>query len=138
MHTIIILFFLTSLQSASARSIDANITDVDWPTGDWYPGESPGVNVYFENTGDVEHNFWVGFSVIDPSGGWWDIPAKEIDLGPGGESGWVTLEWDIPYDAPTGSYSAEVAVWEGYDSDTDKMIGMLDSRTKDEAFDVLD
>ncbi len=133
-----VIFFFICLQSSSARSINASITDVEWPTGDWYPGESIEVSVYFKNTGDVENNFWVGFSVIDASGGWWDIPAKEIDLDPGGESGWVTLAWVIPYEASTGGYSAEVALWEGYNSNTDTMIGMLDSRTKDDSFFVLD
>ena len=111
------------------------ITSVIWPTKDTYNHTEPiPVNINFTNTGSQAQSFWIGYSVQDSTGNWWDAPTRQAAATKPGESGSLELEWKPPEDAPQGAYTAKVALWEGSNFDTGLMEGEFDSRTKDNAF----
>jgi hypothetical protein len=111
------------------------ITNIIWPSKDIYDHLEPiPVKVDFTNIGSEEHSFWIGYSVQDSSGKWWDAPARQATVTQPGESGSLELEWKPPEDAPQGAYTAKVALWEGSNFDTGLMEGEFDSRKKDDAF----
>jgi len=111
------------------------ITDVIWPAKDTYDRSEPiPVKVDFNSIGSEPHSFWVGYSVQDSSGKWWDAPVRQAIVTQPGESGSVELQWQPPEVAPAGAYTATVALWEGQNSDTGLMEGEFDRRAKENAF----
>ena len=111
------------------------ITNVDWPTKATYdPSEVIPVKVDFKNIGSEPRSFWVGYSVQDSSGKWWDAPALQATVTQPGECEAVELQWKPPEDAPTGTYTAKVTLWEGQNSDTGLLESEFDRRTRENAF----
>lgn len=94
--------------------IDARILDFSPPSGEYSEGEDVTGQVEVENTGNTQHRFFVGYSVIDEdetiyhNGG---TTGKPVTLEPG-ERTTVTVSWTVEEDAPPGSYDTETAVWE--------------------------
>ena len=113
----------------------SKITDVIWPIKDAYDHtDLVPVDVDFMNRGSEPYSFWVGLSVQDTSGKWWDAPAQQTATIQPGESGSIQLQWQPPEMAPEGAYNAKVALWDDKNYDTDLMEGEFDSKTKDNAF----
>jgi len=111
------------------------ITNVDWPTKATYDhSEAIPVKIDFKNIGSEPHSFWLGYSVQDSSGKWWDAPALQATVTQPGESGSLELKWQPPEMASQGPYNATVALWEGYNSTTGLMKGEFDRRTKENGF----
>ncbi len=132
-----ILIFLIFAQAGNAQTVEAEITDATFPTGDWYRQNGQGgACVTVENTGDEGYLFWVQYTVMDETGHWWEAPYESVYLDPSETSDWVCLIWTIPDDAPNGSYQAELAVWGGYDSNSDSLYNLLDRRDQAESFTV--
>lgn len=112
-------------------TISGQITDVIWPTKDTYDRSEPvPVKVDFTNTGSEAHSFWVGYSVQDSAGKWWDAPAQQAAVAQPGESGSLELQWLPPEKAPERAYTATVALWEGKNSETGLMEGEFDPGQK--------
>lgn len=113
---------------------DAQIITCLIPSGEFRAGERVSAYVTIKNTGEVEWTFYVGFSVQDPKGEWWDAPYESITL-KAGEAGNVTLFWTVNDSAPAGFYNARVAVWK---SKTDNLLtDMLDSIERYNVFKVI-
>jgi len=114
---------------------NGQIISVVWPSKDTYDRTEPvPVEVIFKNTGSEPHSFWVGYSVQDSSGKWWDATARQAWVTLPGESGSIELEWKPPETVPEGAFTAKVALWDGPNFDTCLMEGEFNSRTKDNAF----
>jgi hypothetical protein len=126
---------LPRVNDKTGAAITGRITDVTWPTKETYDYTDPiPVEIGFTSTGSQERSFWIGYSVQDSTGKWWDAPAQQTATIQPGKSGSLELEWKPPEDAPEGAYTAKVAFWEGRNSDTGLMEGEFDSKTKDNAF----
>jgi hypothetical protein len=111
------------------------ITAVNWTTKDTYDRSEPvPVKVDFKNTGSNPRSFWVGYSVQDSTGKWWDVPAQQTTAIQAGESGTLELQWQPPEVAPDGAYNTRVALWNEQNSTTGLMEGEFDSRTRENAF----
>lgn len=114
--------------------IDAQITDFSLNTDTVTEGETVSADVTVENTGETEHTFFVGFSVIGPDDeirhnqGTTGIP---VTLSPG-EERTVTVEWDVEEDAPSGSYEAITAVWK--ESSPSELETQFDKSTREDGF----
>ncbi len=117
------------------ESLTSNISDVTWPDNRSYVyNESVEINVKVLNAATQANSFWVGYSVQDSSGKWWDAPPKQTASIPLGESDSIQLKWQPLAESPQGAYNATVALWQGYDNSTKLMKGELDRRTKNNAF----
>jgi len=82
--------------------------------------------VEIENTGNVKHGFWVGYSARyhDDDSYTYDVSPKYIELSPN-QRGEVTFNWQLPYGKyPYGRYDYTIAVWESYSGGS--MQGELD------------
>lgn len=92
--------------------------------------------VTVENTGDIEHEFFVGHSVHGPDDEWRDNDGETgttVELSPG-ESTEVSIPWEIESDAPLGEYESEIAFW--VENDRDLLYNAIERETKDVAFEL--
>ena len=116
---------------------DAKIIDFDPPGGTYSPGDTLSASVTVKNTGNVERSFWVGLSYRRPNGGYYDVPPKRTRTLSPNEEQRLTFLWSLPADAPTGSYDAITAVWNGYDPQRNEMIPpQFDRKEVEDAFTV--
>ena len=88
----------------------AVIDDLDPPTGTYRPGDTVTGTVTVENTGPVAHTFWVDVSGETPGGAWIEGEGTHVSLDPG-ERRELHLSWQIPADAPRGTYGFGTAVY---------------------------
>ena len=99
-------------------SVDATITDFRPGTGTYYQTGTQFTSVTVKNTGNTEHTFVVGYSVIDPGGeGRSNGDERTVTLAPG-ESKTVEVAWTVVEAAPAGTYGAVAAVWQSDNFDT--------------------
>jgi len=98
-----------------------------------------GAIVAVENTGNVEKDFFLGYSVYDESGTSYDNSeqtGQSISLAPGEVEYYYQsdIHWTVEDSAPTGSYDAETSVWA--ESDRDNLQTRLDRERINDAFEV--
>ncbi|WP_225333593.1 NEW3 domain-containing protein [Halomicrobium urmianum] len=120
------------------ETIDAQIGGVDVDAGEFDDGETVDATATVENTGNVDHTYFVGYSVVGPDGELYDndeTTGKTVTLAPG-ERRTVSLSWTVESDAPAGEYDGFVAVWE--ESDRDDLRTRLDSARRSDAFGVAE
>lgn len=117
------------------KNINAQIISYDVDSGNFNTGDEVEAEITIKNTGNIGHKFYIGYSVRDKNGYWWDAPYKSIYL-TSGEEGTKSLYWEIPFGAPDGNYLARVAVWKDVDISTnpDTLLDRLDYRGKAGAF----
>jgi len=134
-----ILAFLITLQTVNAETVNAQIADYYFPTGDWYRGSNQGgANVDIVNTGDVGHQFWVKYSVMDSRGQWYDADLQSVYLNSSEQTnGMICLTWQIPGDAAIGNCQGRFTVWGGYDENADSVYNLLDERDLAGAFRIV-
>lgn len=79
------------------------------------PGEEVFTQVMAVNTSTLTRTYWIGFSVQDPAGTWYDLTPVSVTLRPGETSAAKVIRWTIPVDPtpPSGSYRVVAAVWDG-------------------------
>ncbi|WP_340099003.1 NEW3 domain-containing protein [Salinibaculum salinum] len=94
----------------SEPTTDARISYTDVSSGTYAPGDSVPVDLVVENTGDTTHEFYVDASIELPNDDWVTGDATTVYLSPGEEQS-VTLDVEVPTDAPDGTYSAGAAVF---------------------------
>ncbi|MDF0591209.1 HEAT repeat domain-containing protein [Candidatus Methanocrinis natronophilus] len=129
---------LQKLMVFASTPVDGQITSVVWPElRNYNYDEAVAVTVNFRNTGSQPHSFWVGYSVQDANGKWWDALHQQTASIQPGQSWSVQLEWNPPNIAPGGGYASAVTLWSGYNSDTGFLVGEIDRKTKASAFWLL-
>ena len=134
-----LLFLLfVSVESVSAGTISAQIDSQDFPSGNWHQGQDQSdAHVWIKNTGDVGHQFWVSYEVMDRRGQWYTAPPESIFAEPGEATWFVSPRLHIPYDAELGSYQADFYLYGYYDSNTGELQDRLDQVDKVDAFRVV-
>ena len=135
----LILVLLASIQSVNAENVSCQITDSYFPSGDWYRGSNQGgANVALKNTGDVPHQFWVKYTVMDSRGQWWDADIQTVFLNVSEETnGMICMVWPIPDGAALGSCQGEFTVWGGYDINSGSVYNLLDQVDQAGAFNII-
>lgn len=127
-----------SVESVSAGSISAQIDSHDFPSGDWYRGQDQAdAHVWIKNTGDVGHQFWVSYEVMDRTGRWYTAPLESVYAEPGDGTWFVGPRLHIPYDAELGPYQADFYLYGYYDSSTGELQDQLDQVDQVDAFRVV-
>ena len=116
------------------QGLDAEITNLSIDYAEYETGDSVYADVTVENTGGITHNSYIGYSVEDKNGKWWDATYKNLYLSPG-ETKTVRLTWTVESGAPEGFYLARVAVWEKESGG--KLHGQMDREEKPDAFRVI-
>ena len=91
-------------------SAPAEITSFTPPSGVLQSGEPAPASVRVENKGTDATTFWVGYSVRDGAGRWYDAAARPVFLEPGAESDPQEMSTD-PLGA-AGPYAARASVWD--------------------------
>jgi endo-1,3-1,4-beta-glycanase ExoK len=94
-----------------AGAAPAEITSFEPPSGVLQSGEPAPASVRVENTGTDATTFWVGYSVRDGAGRWYDAPPRPVFLEPGAESEAQRMAAG-PLGA-AGTYAARASVWDG-------------------------
>jgi beta-glucanase (GH16 family) len=95
------------------QSVSAQITSFSPASGSYYPGNAVTSSLRFKNTGTQRRTFWVGYSVQDKAGRWYDVSSHSVTLNPGQESTAQNKTWYVPTDPllTTGYYKVVMAVW---------------------------
>lgn len=125
-------------QRVQSSEVSATISDIISEDGAYPEGEVVEASAIVQNTGDVEHTFFVGFGAIGPSGDYYDNDGqtgRAVTLEPGEEQR-IYFEWEVEQDAPTGSYGVGASVWK--ESDRDALSTRLDSVERYDTFRVAE
>lgn len=95
------------------QTVGASIVKVVFQNGNLYSGDKSISLLEFKNTGDIRWKFWIGYSLQDKSGTWYDVPADTLTLNPGEVSKQLELIWTIPGNNQviSGPYSVRAAIW---------------------------
>lgn len=93
-----------------AGSASAEITSLETSWGVLQSGEPASAAVRVQNTGSDATTFWVGYSVRDGAGRWYDAAALPVFLEPGAESEAQEMYTD-PLGA-AGPYAARASIWD--------------------------
>ncbi len=88
----------------------AEITSFEPPSGVLQSGEPASASVRVANRGTDTTTFWVGYSVRDGEGRWYDAPPRPVFLEAGAESDAQKISTG-PLGA-AGSYDTRVSVWD--------------------------
>lgn len=93
--------------------VTAAIVGFSVPSGSFYSGNTITNSIEIKNTGNTRWKFWIGCSVRDKSGVWFDVPADTVTLSPSEVSKQINMAWRIPTDKliVSGSYLSRVAIW---------------------------
>ena len=116
--------------------VSAEIEDVDPPSGDYTAGEEIVTETTIRNTGNTEHEFYVGYSVRGPDDEWRDNDRsthESVWVEPGEEET-IDVEWEVEDDAPTGEYDIWTSVYR--DADGDQLEDRLDESRMMDVFEV--
>ena len=107
------------------------ISDVEYPDGKYRSGDEVWID-YDVNAGwrwdDDDKTCYAGCS-IRPRGdsrNVIDLPPQKVYLRRGGVYKSVYFEWVVPNNPIKGDYEVAIAVWDDYDSNNDKMTGLID------------
>jgi hypothetical protein len=93
-------------------------------------GSPATASVTVKNAGTESHTFFIGYSVRDADGEWYDAPPRSVELGPDEESPDQELTTE-PLETP-GYYDSRVSVWSeepGYDSSAERLTDSEESST---------
>jgi hypothetical protein len=134
----LLVLLCVSVESVSAGTISAQIDSQDFPSGNWHQGQDQAdAHVWIKNTGDVGHQFWVSYEVMDRRGRWYTAPPVSVYADPGNDTWSVSPRLSIPYDAEPGPYLADFYLYRYYDSSTGELQDRLDQVDRVDAFRVV-
>lgn len=107
------------INNSGINTVTASVSSFALASGFFYPGESVTSSISFKNTGNIRWKFWIGYSVKDKSGKWYDIPADTLWLNPGEVSKVSSLSWVVPTSdhIVSGAYLVRMAIWNKIPSD---------------------
>lgn len=110
------MLMLVGNRSAGAQVLDSQtvrIVSFHPDTRTLRPGDTATSELLLRNYGPAARQVWIGYSVMDPDGHWFDIPADSVRLGPGETSPPEIKTWRVPEQPPpaAGTYRVVMAVW---------------------------
>jgi|AntDeeMinimDraft_5_1070356.scaffolds.fasta_scaffold00480_1 hypothetical protein len=123
---------------AHEAEVDADVKFTETATGEVTPSDTVTSNVTVENTGETEHQYFVGYSAVGPDGEFYDqddSTGQTVSVAPGSSTE-VTLEWTVSESLPEGEYDLVTAVW--LESDRNSLTTQLDSARADNSVTVAD
>ena len=97
---------------AETRPIGARVTIVDVAPQRLFVDDWLNTSFTVENTGETDWAFVILGTVWGPAGYSNRLPTQSLTVPKGQTSGLTTFRWQVPRDAPAGSYDVEVAVYE--------------------------
>jgi len=117
--------------------ISADIVSFAAPSGSYYSGGTISHSIQIKNTGNKRWKFWIGCSVRDKSGVWFDIPVDTVTLNPSETSKQIIMSWKVPSDKiiVSGSYLSRAAIWKSEPSSSGAV--QLDMEEISDAFDAF-
>ncbi len=121
-------------QNLIGYPVKITITNFLPPSGDYYSGNTVTSKISFKNSGKLKWTFWVGYSVQDRTGLWYDITSNPVTLYPGQVSSVQSKSWVVPPDPKitSGSYKVRMAIWSSRPEDGPAI--RLDYREQDSSF----
>ena len=89
------------------------ITYVNWASGVYFPNMQVISGLRFRNTANVSRLFWVGYSVEDNAGNWFDAQPTPVRVPAYSESTTQNETWNVPQGPlpDSGYFNAVLAVW---------------------------
>jgi endo-1,3-1,4-beta-glycanase ExoK len=110
-----VLVSLLAVGLARMAPAPVEITRFRPESGTLAPGAAAVSEIVVRNGGDRARTVWIGYSVQDSAGRWYDVPARALALAPGEESAPQRMGWTAPSDPPAapGAYRVVMAVWSG-------------------------
>lgn len=126
----------TSTETLIVEEKKAKIIDFSVEEGTYEKGEIVSAQVTVENPGAVKHTYFLGFSVQDKNGKWYDnsnSTGHSITLNPH-EKDTFDVEWKVEKDAASGKYDALAKVWK--ESERDDLQTKLDEEKQKNSFEV--
>lgn len=132
-----LFIFAFFFHSMSEHPVNAEITAFSPASGTYYPGDAVISSLYLKNTGAANWTFWIGCSVQDNAGSWYDIPSHSVTLAPGEVSDTQSKTWQVPSDPllTTGSYKVVMTVWKTKPGDATAI--KLANAEKEDSFQVF-
>jgi len=127
-----VVFFIP----VEAQTVSASIVDFSPATGTYSPGQGVTSRLTFRNTGTTDWTFYVGYSVQDRNGRWYDITSHAVRVSRGQSSGWVSKTWTVPSSPVEGPYKVAMAVWRT-SPDLDSRAQRLDYRERANSFQIV-
>lgn len=100
----------------------ASIASFSPPSGTKSPGSLLSSSITVKNTGTSTRSFWTGLSYQKPDGTWYDVPPKQTNSISPNSQQTLTFDWNLPSNAPSGTYNARTAVWNGYNPSANLMV----------------
>ncbi len=109
-----------STRAQSIESPSVMIVGFSPQGGTLHPGDSAVSSVKLRNPANSPVRVWVGYSVADPEGQWFDVPSRPVTLGPRQESIERAI-WIVPTNPlpEPGAYRVVMAVWSSSPGDGD-------------------
>ena len=96
--------------SAAAQSAPLQVAEFKPPAGVFVAGSLVTSELVVKNVGASRADVWIGYSVRDSSGHWFDVEPSPASLAPN-ESARRSLSWRVPPRAVGGPYRVVMAVW---------------------------
>ncbi len=116
--------FIDNKGHKTIAGTDAVITDMLVSGSDYYPSDTVSASINILNKGGQRESFWLGCSIRDPMGKWYDLPAKRIEID-GNDSISVEFSWQVPEEEAegeqllSGPYFLTMAAWSKRPGDED-------------------
>lgn len=109
----LLVLLLSGGDAGHGAETGARIVAFDPAGGVRYPGQAAVSSVRVKNTGARARTFWIGHSVQDGAGRWYDVPSHPVRLGAGQTSSPQSKSWGVPSDSltTTGPYRVRMSVW---------------------------
>lgn len=100
-------------EASTLNSVSAQILSFAAAVGTFYPTNNVASSCSIKNTGTERWTFWLGYSVQDAAGRWFDIPSISVTLDKNKTSNKLIMTWNVPSDPllTTGLYKVTMAVW---------------------------
>lgn len=130
----------TSLNNPGS-ALEVTIMKFNAASGSYFPGQRVTSTVTFRNSGRKRWTFWVGCSVQDKCGTWYDIPSHPVTLSPGQISSTQEKSWIVPVDPKviSGTFNVRMAIWTSRPEDGPSLrLGYLQKDAAFSAFNFSD
>lgn len=108
----VVLLALAAHSAVAQRPADVRIVDFRPENGTLVPGAVAESGLAIENDGPTRM-LWIGYSVEDPAGRWYDVEPHSIEVVHGGRSLPQRKQWTVPTSPLPmgGEYRVVMAVW---------------------------